>query len=135
MANKLYLRYGSYVEGSIVWETPMEFNPMIFKPLFIPERISGRDLRSINFSHLKSLRSKSYEVVISANDLLSTTKLNYLKEFLVAEVCQYNLTDLNWSTQGVFVTFENSEAIPFESISNHKQLLKIKFNLIQKYPD
>lgn len=135
MANSIYLRYGAYDSGSITWETAKEYKPLILRPLVIPERITGRDLRSINFSHLKSLRTKSYEVVISANDLVDSTKLSYLKSFFTAEISQYNLADTNWNDNGIIVTFENSDAIPFESINNHKQLLKIKFNLIQKYPD
>lgn len=134
MKNKIYLRYGNYASGSISWQTGKEYAPLILRKLFITERISGTDLRSINFSHLKSKRTKSYEITISANDLVDSAKLTYLENILTADCVQYSFDNADWSN-AVDITFEYDGAVPFEMIENHKKLLKLKFQLIQKYPD
>lgn len=133
--NKLYLRYGSYVDGEIVWQTAREYNPLILRKIYITKRISGEDLRDILYSHTKSYRTKSYEVVLSANDLISESNFSYLISFLNAEVCQFNLTNTDWANNAVTVVIQESDQLPIEYLENHKQLRSIKFNLIQKYPD
>jgi hypothetical protein len=131
----LYLRYGSYDAGVIVWQTAKEFNPVVLRRIYITKRISGEDLRDILYSHTKSNRTKSYELVLSANDLISESNFSYLIGFLNAEVCQFNLTNTDWASNAVTVVIQESDRLPFEYIDNHNLLRTIKFALIQKYPD
>lgn len=133
--NSIFLRHGTYIEGTLTWETPQEFKPPIMRKLYIAERISGDDLRSINYAHLRSKRTSSYEVVISANDLANTTKFDYLVACQFAEAVQYSLVNTDWATNGVTITFEASGIIGFEYIENHKGMPRLKINLIQKNPD
>ena len=133
--NSIFLRHGTYIAGTLTWATPQEFKPPVMRKLYIAERISSDDLRSINYAHLKSKRTKSYEVVISANDLANTTTLAYLISCQYAEAVQYSLVNSDWATNGVTITFEASGIIGFEYIENHKGMPRLKINLIQKYPD
>lgn len=133
--NKLYLRYGNYVDGSPVWATAVEFNPPILRKLYIVDKLSGKDLRNTNFTHTLSKRTKSYEVVFSANDLTNSTKLQCLINCYTSPLVQYNLTNTDWSTNAVTITFDGDGVIPFEFMNNHKLLPRIKVNLIQKYKD
>ncbi|MBX3044844.1 MAG: hypothetical protein KIT33_15710 [Candidatus Kapabacteria bacterium] len=133
--NSIYLRYGSYVDGDIVWEDAKLYKPTILRPLYLTKRVNGNDLRDIGHSHIKSLRTKSYELVISANDLINTNNFNYLLNFLNSEVSQYNFSNSNWDADGVTVIIEANEQLPVQYINNHKLLRKVSFNLIQKYPD
>lgn len=133
--NSIFLRYGSYVEGTLTWETAKEFKPPVMRKLYIAERISGDDLRSINYTHLRSKRTKSYEVIFSSNDLAVPTSLTYLLACLTAEAVQYSLVNTDWATNGVTITFDASGKIALDYIEGHKKLPRIALNLIQKYPD
>lgn len=133
--NKLYLRYGNYSSGTLTYEAAVEFAPPVLRPIKYFKRISGVDLREINFSHLKSARTKSYEVVLSANDLSVTSKFDFIVNFYKADAIQYNLVNTDWDTLGVTCSIEDSGMLPIEYINNHKLLRRLKFNLIQKYPD
>jgi hypothetical protein len=135
MANKIYLRYGNYVSGTLTYETAVEFNPPILRPINSFKRIASNDLRDINFSHLKSSRTKNYEIVLSANDLSSSTKFTFMVNFFKADAIQYNLTNEDWDTEAVLCSIDDSGDMPIDYINNHKLLRRLKFNLIQKYPD
>ncbi|MBX3044916.1 MAG: hypothetical protein KIT33_09810 [Candidatus Kapabacteria bacterium] len=133
--NSIYLRYGNYNDGTLEYVTAVEFKPTILRPLQFVSRTNGRDLRDILYTHVKSVRTKSYEMVLSSNDLVVSSKLTFIKNFLKADVTQYNLTNTNWDTQAVTVTLDGTDPVQFEYLNNHKGLIKLKLDLIQKYPD
>jgi hypothetical protein len=131
----IFLRYGNYDEGDIVWSEPMEFAPSRVIPIFLNTRITGVDLRDIEFNHLVAKRTKSIEITLVPHDLVDDDKFNFIIEFFNAMAWEYNFANDDWESEAVRVQLEEKEKLEYEIINNHKQLRKLRLTLIQKTPD
>jgi hypothetical protein len=132
--NKIYLRYGNYTDGVVVWSSYKDFSPPVMRQFTQNNKITGNDLRDIAFSHVKSRRTQNYEIVLSANDLANDSNYNFIVALYNADIVQYNFNAAN-SLSWVSVLIDENGKMPLEYLNNHKKLRKLKLTLIQIYPD
>jgi hypothetical protein len=97
------------------------------------DAITGRDLANNEYINVRSRRNE-YLLELSANDLASPEKYNFLKEFYqsdIKKICNVLLTD--WQQSGTEVMIKDIGTIETEFINNNKNLPKLQVNLIDKY--
>ncbi len=129
----IYLNYGTWIEGELTWqEASMGFNAIIFTPSEETKHVLGRDLREIEYRNVLSSRT-NYNIVISADELVDSTKLSFIKSFYQADAWAWNTTS-DIETLNI-VVLEKDGAIPIEFLEGCKDMPEIKFSLIQKEPD
>lgn len=130
----IYLNYATYTSGSMAtFVSAMSYSPIKFLEFVNVDAITGRDLANNEYINVRSRRNE-YLLELSANDLASPEKYNFLKEFYqsdIKKICNVLLTD--WQQSGTEVMIKDIGTIETEFINNNKNLPKIQVNLIDKY--
>lgn len=129
MANTVYLRYSN---DNWATNTGLTLHPIDFKIIPAVNRLQGSTLRDVRFSHKISSRTKSAQIIISANELYVSATYTFIIAFYNAAAWRYSLD--NWSTY-VDVDLAEAGELPVEFLEGNKNLPEIKLTLIQKYPD
>jgi hypothetical protein len=125
----IYLKYSNDNWSTDHAET---FNAVEVRPLVETERIKGKSLRGVLYSHLNYSRSNSVLVTISSDELYVATKKDFIKDFYIARAWKYSLD--NWTTS-VEVDLSEQGNLPYQYLEDNVNLPEVTFNLIQKYPD
>jgi len=135
---KIFLSYGTYVNGSVVWqEPPTGFEAVTVVPKPQVKRSSGSDLRDVPYSHLHSARD-SWELVVSADELADIAKKNYLKDFFYADAWRYGASDfyygygMGYGYVDVFLL--DQDVMPVSFLEDNVKLPEVIFNIQQKWP-
>lgn len=106
--------------------TQEQFNELFIESIPVTDRVAGRMLNGMAFSHLKSKWSE-HTVIISADELCNTSKHNFLKEFWSSkEQLQLKIENAEF----VQVLIE-SGAAPVENIEGNVHLPEYKIKLIE----
>lgn len=126
----LYLKYGTWSFGTLTWSSSQSFNAIDYDTVINTDAVEGRDLRGIEFSHILSTR-KVHVVIISADELLNSTKWSFIENFHKAHA--WKLSTNNWSTE--VEVMKPKGDLPVSRIEDCKYLKEIKYTLTQKNPD
>ena len=126
----VYLKYGIFSGVSLNWSVQEIFNTLEFADLPETERVSGRSLRKIEYSHCLS-RRKVIKITISADELINGGKMDFCREFFLAHAWKISLD--NWVSE-MDVILSEQGMMPNNPIDNNKYLPEISFTLIEKYP-
>ncbi len=112
------------------------FDAVLMRPEPTVSRIAFRSLREIEGRHTLSTRS-NYDVLISADELISSGARDFIKAFLVTSVrwwIKWQNDDASWS-EFVEVVHEKDGAWPVSFIDDVDALMETRFKLIAKNPD
>lgn len=104
------------------YEFQSEFNTLKYYETPITGVISGRTLRGRQFEHL-IYRDTEFTIVISADELISSVKRNFIKEFWEAGH-KYIRTDGDY-----IQVFSGGGTLPIEYINDNKYLPEITLRM------
>lgn len=131
---KIYLKYGLWNNGVLVWSDPIEYNALEVYEIPNTTHIAARDLCQNENRIILSKRSV-WKVTISADELVYEDKFNNLKAFYTAHAWKISVeAQFSDTVLGYEVVMSDGD-MPTEFINNHKRLREAKFVFTQKYPD
>jgi len=129
----VYLKYITWNDGTQQWDTSAKhsFKCLDFDDVKIAEKITGKTIRQIMFSHQKATRKK-YVVIIGSDVLYTVAEMTWIKTFWDAQRWRLSTDD--------FVAHDIEITIPEEELqkgrtAGHKDLPKVSIEMFQKEPD
>jgi hypothetical protein len=131
----VFLNHGFLSDGVVSWSlTPMQFKAVRCESKIVATRVSGVDARQVNFSHLLSKRD-SWEVVISADELIDSSKFDFLKALFVADAWNFGYEGQFTGANYIRVALTNEGNFPVSFIGDCVDLPEVKLNFIDLFPD
>lgn len=119
-----------YHDGA-AWSAGKEFRALKFIQIPYVARLQGTDLHGIEFSHRRYSKTV-YELIIGADELYIPVNFTWIMNFY--QGVRWKFSTDNWVSE-TEVVLSNAEEMPQELINGSKQLPKVTFKLIQKYPN
>jgi hypothetical protein len=128
----IYLTYGIYNNGTIEWRTPPEgFSETRVTELTETTRVNGLLLNQEPYTHLLASRTV-WELVISADELATSSKYNFMIDFFNADAWRYGGDSYGYGYCEVFLRDEGLMPVTF--LEDHTGLPEVVFKLAQKTP-
>jgi hypothetical protein len=121
--------------GVVTWSlTPMQLKAVRCENKIVANRVSGVDARQRNFSHLLS-KKDSWEVVISADELIDSTKYAFIKALFCADAWNFGYEGQFTGANYIRVALTNDGNLPVSFIGDCVDLPEVKLNFIDLNPD
>lgn len=118
------LTYGYYNNGILTWLEARSLNELRFIISRQTERIKGKLLNGYFYSHLLTNRY-TYELTVSADELIDNTNLEFIKAFFEAEAWKIN-------DEEVFLLDDGD--MPITYLEDNIDLKEITLKFVKKIP-
>jgi hypothetical protein len=123
----IYLRYSN---DNFETYTGIALNELKIKTTPIRSTVKGSTLRGTAFSHKRFTKTNNFSLVVSADELYSTTKYNFMLNFFKAGAHRFSADDTTYID--IVLDDENFNE---EYLEENRLLPEITFNFLQKYKD